>query len=191
MSHNLPINNIGFNENQCPYCRKSLTSATGVKRHIQQSERCRRAWDAWISSELQAPSASASSSLAGPPTIDPTEPSMSPPATYTRSDTPMSAESTDATSHDNPYRARVEDVPDEDDLVRWVQAYPRPAAQVLGMGECTFERWRRENEQSGKPRWSPFANEREWELGRWLIKNVGQNQIETFLKLAIVSTYLH
>lgn len=190
MHRNLPINNQSVDENRCPYCRKLLTSATGVKRHIQQSERCRRAWDAWISSELQETSASTSSSNKEPPTAEPDDP-MSPPGAdsvvYTCSDTPMSTGSADSTSRrENPYQARVKEVPDEDDLMRWVQTYPRPAAQVLGMGECTFERWRRENEESGKPRWFPFASEKEWELGRWLIKNVGQNQIETFLKLPIV-----
>jgi hypothetical protein len=34
--------------------------------------------------------------------------------------------------------------------------------------------------------YAPFDNKQEWELGQWLIKNVGQAQTEAFLKLPIV-----
>ncbi|KAJ7314250.1 hypothetical protein DFH08DRAFT_716947 [Mycena albidolilacea] len=34
----------------------------------------------------------------------------------------------------------------------------------------------------------PFADEEEWELAKWLIKNIGHNQTEAFLKLPIVSS---
>ncbi|KAJ7646307.1 hypothetical protein DFH06DRAFT_1270854 [Mycena polygramma] len=33
----------------------------------------------------------------------------------------------------------------------------------------------------------PYADEEEWELAKWLIKNVGHNQTESFLKLPIVT----
>ncbi|KAJ6563196.1 hypothetical protein B0H10DRAFT_1753844, partial [Mycena sp. CBHHK59/15] len=33
----------------------------------------------------------------------------------------------------------------------------------------------------------PFADEEEWELAKWLIKNVGHNQTEAFLKLPIIA----
>ncbi|KAH9913718.1 uncharacterized protein B0H18DRAFT_887808 [Fomitopsis serialis] len=33
--------------------------------------------------------------------------------------------------------------------------------------------------------WAPFKDEEEWELFRWLIKHVGQNRIDEFLKLSI------
>ena len=36
--------------------------------------------------------------------------------------------------------------------------------------------------------WAPFKDEEEWELFRWLIKHVGQNRIDEFLKLSIVRT---
>ena len=34
---------------------------------------------------------------------------------------------------------------------------------------------------------APFADEDEWELVRWLMKNVGQKKADDFLKLPIVS----
>jgi hypothetical protein len=33
----------------------------------------------------------------------------------------------------------------------------------------------------------PFKNDAEWELAKWLIKNVGHSQVDTLLKLSIVS----
>ena len=91
---------------------------------------------------------------------------------------------------ENPYRARVEEVPDEGDEVVWVQEHPKVGEQVLGMGECTFERWRREARETGKSHWAPYT-QREWKLQRWLSKNAGQNQIDEFLKLDIVSIAYH
>ncbi|KAL0562364.1 hypothetical protein V5O48_019723, partial [Marasmius crinis-equi] len=35
--------------------------------------------------------------------------------------------------------------------------------------------------------YGPFESEAEWELARWLIKNVGHNATEEFLNLPIVS----
>lgn len=40
--------------------------------------------------------------------------------------------------------------------------------------------------QEGICQWGPFDGEEEWELAEWLIKNVGQKQTDTFLKLPIV-----
>ena len=33
----------------------------------------------------------------------------------------------------------------------------------------------------------PFKDESEWELAKWMVKNVGQGQADTLLKLSIVS----
>ncbi|THG92766.1 hypothetical protein EW026_g8251 [Hermanssonia centrifuga] len=82
--------------------------------------------------------------------------------------------------------ATVEDEPDDEDIARFVRYYPSPVAQVLRRGESTFEEWRRVNEKDGRPRWAPFANEEEWKLAHWLLKNVGQNKIDEFLKLDII-----
>ena len=72
----------------------------------------------------------------------------------------------------------------------WVEDHPKAVDQVVGTGECTFERWRREAEAQGQSPWAPFK-EREWQLQRWLAKTTGQNDIQDFLKLDIVSiTYL-
>lgn len=61
------------------------------------------------------------------------------------------------------------------------------AGKAYKKEETRFERWKREGEELGRCPWEPFASRAEWELARWLAKNVGQNQIEEFLKLEMVS----
>ncbi|KAH9960311.1 hypothetical protein BC827DRAFT_1208807 [Russula dissimulans] len=38
--------------------------------------------------------------------------------------------------------------------------------------------------------YAPFDNYKEWELAKWLIKNMGQTQTEAFLSLQMVSAIL-
>ncbi|KAH9839785.1 uncharacterized protein C8Q71DRAFT_703179 [Rhodofomes roseus] len=49
-----------------------------------------------------------------------------------------------------------------------------------------FEKWREEREAAGVDEWAPFQDQEEWELFRWLIKTVGQTNIDDFLKLSII-----
>ncbi|KAF8181120.1 RNA ligase-domain-containing protein [Mycena galopus ATCC 62051] len=49
-----------------------------------------------------------------------------------------------------------------------------------------FEHIRDEQILDGCQVLGPFADEEEWELAKWLIKNVGHNQAEAFLKLPII-----
>ncbi|KAF8219621.1 hypothetical protein L208DRAFT_1338875, partial [Tricholoma matsutake] len=37
----------------------------------------------------------------------------------------------------------------------------------------------------GENMWAPFASQEEWDLSQWLMKNVGQNSIDEYLKLPI------
>ncbi|KAJ7587692.1 hypothetical protein C8J56DRAFT_1004560 [Mycena floridula] len=38
----------------------------------------------------------------------------------------------------------------------------------------------------GEPRWVPFVDKEEWELGSWLAKSIGQTSTDGFLKLPII-----
>ena len=92
---------------------------------------------------------------------------------------------------DQPGRTTIESIPDEDEIVRWFEKYPGCAGEILhasGDFETTFQRWRREDNTAGRSRWYPFENREEWELGCWLARNVGQNQLEEFLHIALVRT---
>lgn len=53
--------------------------------------------------------------------------------------------------------------------------------------KTAFEHIRDDQILTGCEVLGPFADEEEWELAKWLIKNVGHNQTEAFLKLPIVS----
>ncbi|KAJ3551364.1 hypothetical protein NM688_g4745 [Phlebia brevispora] len=182
----MPINLKSFNsvkkrtQPHCGFCGKTLPTSAAVNRHIQRTELCRHAWETWIFSKASANAAANSTSdlqnsasafgQSGDDVTYLEDVEMSPPDPV----------------YDNPNHARVEEVPDEEEVCRWVQKYPKEVARIVSCGECTFETWRKENKAAGRSRWYPFVDEKEWELGRWLVKNVGQNQLEEFLKLPIV-----
>ncbi|KAF8545688.1 hypothetical protein OG21DRAFT_1428831, partial [Imleria badia] len=65
------------------------------------------------------------------------------------------------------------------------------AAGIISCGETPFEQMKRYQEGSGGGAYAPFADEEEWELARWLIKNVNQRVTEEFLRLPIVSFYFN
>jgi hypothetical protein len=75
----------------------------------------------------------------------------------------------------------------DDDIV-YVEPFPEDAkaGAIWGYTTPKFQAlWDKQKLGGGK--WEPFEDEEEWELAEWLIKNVGQKQTDTFLKLPIVS----
>ena len=89
----------------------------------------------------------------------------------------------------------TDDVEDADDChsqSRYRRGYPvRYAVKVLGEGKTKFHIWQEEQSLHGENEWTPFHNEKEWELAQWLIKNVGQKSMDEFLKLPIASMCMH
>jgi hypothetical protein len=90
--------------------------------------------------------------------------------------------------------ARVEDADDEDDdltgSTRYVNPYPYLAGTAKGQADPKFEHIRKEQMEQGEDIWAPFEDQDEWELARWLARNVGQKQTDDFLKLPIVCDIL-
>jgi hypothetical protein len=84
-------------------------------------------------------------------------------------------------------RATIEEVVDEDFL--FVEEFPEEgqAGATFGKGPTTFQSIRDDQVLRGAEVLGPFESDDEWELAKWLIKNVGHNQMEAFLKLPIVS----
>lgn len=78
---------------------------------------------------------------------------------------------------------------DKDEEDGYEEPFPedRKAGATYGPSKTTFERIRDDQILTGCEVLGPFADEEEWELAKWLIKNVGHNQTEAFLKLPIVS----
>jgi hypothetical protein len=91
-------------------------------------------------------------------------------------------------SHNQSKRAQMEEVDDDDDVPgRYPESYPRQAGQIFGDGITAFEKLQEKQRMEGLDPWAPFANEEEWELARWLMKNMGQTKSDDFLKLPIVN----
>ncbi|KAJ7477594.1 hypothetical protein FB451DRAFT_1032957 [Mycena latifolia] len=63
----------------------------------------------------------------------------------------------------------------------------RRAGATYGPSKTAFEHIRDDQILTGCEVLGPFADEEEWELAKWLIKNVGHNQTEAFLKLPIIA----
>jgi hypothetical protein len=89
-------------------------------------------------------------------------------------------------------RAWVEDVEDNNspDIGRYTQEYPSRVADTLGSEKTKFEKIREDQKLEGLEPEAPFADEEEWELVKWLMKNVNQTKADDFLKLPIVSILL-
>jgi hypothetical protein len=73
---------------------------------------------------------------------------------------------------------------------RYVSEFPDLAGVVKAEADTKFERIRKKQEQEGVEPWTPFVDEDEWELARWLAQNVGQKQADNFLKLPMVCNRL-
>jgi hypothetical protein len=84
-------------------------------------------------------------------------------------------------------RARVKEVEDEEAYPRYAKEFPT-SAEELGDGKTALEEIFEEQMFEGEAPWAPFADKDEWELARWLAKNVNQQATEEFLKLPGVSS---
>jgi hypothetical protein len=62
-------------------------------------------------------------------------------------------------------------------------------ADTLGTEKTKFEKICDKQKMEGLEPHAPFADEEEWELVKWLMKNVGQMKADNFLKLPIVSDF--
>jgi hypothetical protein len=73
----------------------------------------------------------------------------------------------------------------------YIEEFPQNlgAGAVWGEEIPFFEKLRLKQEEDGSSRWGPFEDQDEWELAQWLIRNVGQKQLDGFLNLNIVSTH--
>ena len=107
---------------------------------------------------------------------------------------PLDTTFTTAHTHDinakAPLRqACVEDVPDIESTHRFVEQFPDKnlAGASFGRSRTSFDAIRDDQILRGAEILGPFNNDEEWQLAKWLIKNVGHNTAEEFLKLAVVS----
>ncbi|KAG2363978.1 hypothetical protein BDR07DRAFT_1280969 [Suillus spraguei] len=86
------------------------------------------------------------------------------------------------------HQVHVEELPDDstpihDDTQR-IDSYPMCYPPSL----TTYIRHAQET-SNDEGVWGPFKDEEEWQLAKWLIQNVGQNQMDKFLKLPIIQNH--
>ena len=74
---------------------------------------------------------------------------------------------------------------------RYTQEYPGCMADTLGTEKTKFEKICDKQKMEGLKLHAPFADEEEWELVKWLMKNVGQTKVDDFLKFPIVSNIVY
>lgn len=74
---------------------------------------------------------------------------------------------------------------------RYVQDFPSAACAgaTYGTRRTSFDEIRDDQILRGAEIWGPFENDEQWQLMKWLVKNVGHNQAEEFFKLAVVRFY--
>ena len=193
----------------CAYCKARIPTVDGIAKHYARKKACGKkyyeqiahsaitVWDDELESNLPENDAlSTSSSLAAAAdgadqfendtleaiNVEDEPADFQPPQTCS-----LSPDDLD-TSEPKSKRARVEEVEDEDapKVGRYTEDYPRQAADILGQTETKFEHLHSDQASQGIDPYSPFTDSEEWELVRWLMKNVGQNKTDDFLKLPIV-----
>ncbi|KAI6023692.1 hypothetical protein PISMIDRAFT_103675 [Pisolithus microcarpus 441] len=82
--------------------------------------------------------------------------------------------------------ARVDDIPSCSIEGCFTEKFVGTAAKVLGSQQMVFESMEvAETPANAESLWAPFHNEAEWELVRFLVKNIGQTRIDELLKLDI------
>jgi hypothetical protein len=98
----------------------------------------------------------------------------------------QSATAEEASPRQQSKHAQVEEVEDEDDVGRYTEEYPGHIATTLGMDKTKCEKIQDGQMMEGLEPHAPFTDEDEWELVKWLMKNVGQTKADDFLKMHIV-----
>ncbi|KAI0755864.1 hypothetical protein BC629DRAFT_1584640 [Irpex lacteus] len=82
----------------------------------------------------------------------------------------------------------MEDEPEDNPENRFVEPFPHEkfAGATFGKARTTFDAIRNDQILQGAEVLGPFKNDEEWALAKWLIKNVGHNAADEFLKLAVI-----
>ncbi|KAF8144661.1 hypothetical protein K438DRAFT_2029075, partial [Mycena galopus ATCC 62051] len=192
---------------RCPYCSQRVTTRAGIKKHIAHTPACRIAWAA----KLGAITATNEEAYGAPAPAPAMLQSM--PALHNEEeeedelmDLPIEigddfVSAPRANSPAPPQlippsrRPTVETVIDEDDprnFKRFVEGFDGDAGTPLldkgktpRRGETLFQRMHAEQATSGESRFAPFVDGDEWDLARWLSKNVNQTATDEYLKLSI------
>lgn len=177
--------------NACSYCGALIPTVKGLKQHIQRSAECQQRYKADVRNRL----ATAQPFLHHSDNQDHDESVINSyqdnfvDRTYERDPSPP-PQPQSSTSR----RPTVEEVVD-DELPglpqRFVDPFPHPAGIPVSSARTptAFETIRDKFGHTSTSTWTPFADEGDWELARWINQHVGQGAADSLLRLEKVSTY--
>lgn len=199
---------------RCHYCRDTFPKQTNLDRHRLRNPQCRRAWTKDLHKaaqrafgfgqdvESKTNTSDDESYMESPAPEEPSEPVVDNDGDYSMGEVPSKEPALpDAMLPSTLRRTTVEDVDDmgdppytssQSDSVSWEEfheSFPAEfeAGAEIDHGEIPFEKIRRQQEEAGESRWAGFADGVEWEMAKWMVQSIGQNDMEKFLKLAAVS----
>lgn len=170
----------------CHYCVKRLDTQRQLRQHISASPACRLKWEQGLTipnTELET--------LPGDPPRSPS-PIFD---TFDRADDNHQLYERYMFLSDGPPPSKRPRVEDQNTTVasstrsqkpRYGETYPHVAGFTYGPGSTTFEGWMAEDGS----RWEPFQSQEEWDLAKWLVRNVGRRGINELLDLDIVSNLI-
>ncbi|KAJ6603507.1 Zn-finger domain-containing protein [Mycena vulgaris] len=189
---------------RCPYCSKGVPTRAGVKHHITKSRACHREWQKTLAgdtsftvdheeAELRVDEAEDEPAPCTPSPV-PSDDDDDDPMGVADKFVPSAQEAPEEPGLAPPRsrRATVEEVMDEDDpqkFARFVEPYEDeksgrpPAGRPLRRGETLFQHMRARQEAAGATKFAPFQDGDEWDLARWLSKNVSQIATDEYLEL--------
>lgn len=170
----------------CPYCRSHIKYQRNLTNHQSKDAHCkaiRAAARKKLFKQLQETPSTHSSIL---PTLGDTPGSSD----AMSLDFDMS-HNDEVADHDADACQPLTQAHEDSDHDETLWDEPFPAVQQAGAAfdntKTIFETYRDDQILQGDEILGPFFSDAEWDLAKWLIKNVGHNQAEVFLKLPIVS----
>lgn len=170
------------NQHQCRYCWRYFPTIPGLRGHISKKRSCRENRQR-VLARLDQRLAQAE---AGVGAVDDVE-------MEDGTDIPAESAHNICIDHgpippDPPAKTTASGPGSHAKVSRWVEAYPSSAGATKGMGETDFVKVQEQQRECNEDPWAPFESRDEWELAQWLLRNVGQNATDEFLKLPIVSS---
>jgi hypothetical protein len=165
----------------CQFCYKYFSTNAAVRTHIQASQKCQQLWKQYLAT-FSVHTDDISNTRDSESESDlPFEDNFA--MDIDTLDTQMLSSSVSQTTNTL--------IDPQDPLLRFYESYPsvfNAGKPLLGQQLPTeFEEIKSQREVNGVDLpWAPFASQMEWELAKWLHKNVNHSQIEEFLKLEVV-----
>ncbi|PSR81411.1 hypothetical protein PHLCEN_2v4278 [Hermanssonia centrifuga] len=169
----------------CPYCNAVFPHRNAMKHHIVMSPACQLKLDEHHLVQRELWRANRQQGVVDArPSIPPIS---NEPMSIDTLDADLAYPDEDVVVTPSPRLATVEDLPEQE-----AEQYALPFAAehqvgaTFGVAKTAFDAIRDDQVLHGAEIWGPFQDSKQWELAKWLIKNVGHNQAEEFLKLGII-----